>query len=308
MLYLDLQGDVAKGEDMNIEALQHFNKVYQMNSINSAAKELFITPQGLSKTIKQLELELETELFDRGPRGMEATEAGELLYARSQHIVYLMEDLKKEISILSGRKGTLNVIVTYSSTAVIPIEFLYDFSKDYPDIQVKIRELPDESSLNHLFQEEVDIGLVTDYEDIENCEHELIAIGEAVAVVPKEHVLAKRENISIEDIIDEQIVVKSSSKGKEHVFIEKCLELGYTPNIVHEYGSILTAHRLCQLNGFVTISIDFVEQSIDNENLKMLRFKDKIPQNIYLVSRKRGIQSKAIMLFKRYIKEKSENK
>ncbi|MRH41623.1 LysR family transcriptional regulator [Aquibacillus halophilus] len=291
---------------MNIEALQHFNKVYQMNSINSAAKELFITPQGLSKTIKQLELEFETELFDRGPRGMDPTEAGELLYARSQHIVYLMEDLKKEISIISGSKGTLNVVVTYSSTAVIPVEFLYDFSKNYPDIQIKISELPDESYLNQLFQEEVDVGLVTDYEDIENCEHELISVGEAVVVVSKDHRLASMDEITVEDLEKEPLVIKSVGKGKEHSFVDKCLEKGFTPNIVHEFGSILTAHRLVELNGFVAISVDYVENSIDHRNLKMIRLKEKIPQNIYLVSRKRGIQSKAIMLFKSYIKDRNE--
>lgn len=303
MLYLALQLERTKGEDMNIEALLHFNKVYQMNSINSAAKELYITPQGLSKTIKQLELELEAELFDRGPRGMEATEAGELLYARSQHIVYLMEDLKKEISILSGRKGTLNVIVTFSSSAIIPVEILYDFSKKYPDIQVKIRELPDDASLNQMFQEEVDIGLVTDYEDIENCEHELVALGEAVAIVSENHRLAKKDEISIKELKDEPLIVKSVGKGKDHSFVERCLDLGFTPNVVHEFGSVLTAHRLCELNGFVGISVDFVEMTLRQTNLKIVRIKEKIPQNIYMVSRKRGIQSKAIMLFKSYIKD-----
>lgn len=292
---------------MNIEALQLFNKVYQMKSLNSAAKELFITPQGLSKTIKQLELELETELFDRGPRGIVATEAGELLYARSQHIVYLMEDLKKEISIISGSKGTLDVIVTYSSTAMIPIEFLYDFSKKYPDIQIKIRELPDESYLNQVFQEEVDIVLVTDYEDIENCEHESVVLGEAVAVVSKKHRLADRDEISIEDLKDEPLVVKSVGKGKDHGFVDLCFDKGFTPNVVHEFGSILSAHRLCELNGFVAISVDFVEANLKQENLKIIKLKEKIPQNIYLVSRKRGIQSKAILLFKSYIKDKTEN-
>ncbi|MGD6942770.1 LysR family transcriptional regulator [Cytobacillus gottheilii] len=293
---------------MNIEALQHFNKVYQMKSINSAAKELFITPQGLSKTIKQLELELEAELFDRNPRGMVATEAGELLYARSQHIVYLMEDLKKEISILSGRKGTLNAVVTYSSTTVLPVEILYEFSRSYPDIQVKITELPDDSSLNQMFQEDVDLALVTDFEDIENCEHELIRLGEAVAVVSTNHHLAEKQIVSIEDLREEPLVVKSVAKGKEHAFVDKCLDKGFTPNVVHEFGSILTAHRLCELNGFVAISVDFVEAAFLENNLKVLKLKEKIPQNIYLVSRKRGIQSKAIMLFKSYIKDQSEQK
>ena len=81
---------------MNTESLEYFIKVYEKKSFNAAAKDLFITPQGLSKMVKQLEMDLETELFYRGSRGVEPTEYGELLYARAKHICYLIEDIKKE--------------------------------------------------------------------------------------------------------------------------------------------------------------------------------------------------------------------
>jgi DNA-binding transcriptional LysR family regulator len=288
---------------MNTEALQYFTKVYEKKSVNSAAKDLFITPQGLSKVIKQLEIDLEVELFYRGTRGMEATEYGELLYARAKHICYLMEDIKKEISIMSGEKSILSVVVTYSTSSAVPPDLLFGFSKAYPNIQMKLREFPDEHPIGKLFEEEADIGLIMGHEKIENCEYDLIVPGEVVIVVSKNHPLAKKDEISIIELENEPMVIKSVENGKEHSLVDKCLEAGFTPHIEHEIGNITTAHKLCEVSEIVAVSVDFVEAAINNERLKVIKLKEKIPQNIYLITRKRFIQSKAVSLFRNYIKD-----
>ena len=288
---------------MNTEALRYFIKVYEKKSVTSAAKDLFITPQGLSKTIKQLEMDLEAELFFRGSRGMEATEYGELLYARAKHICYLLEDIKQEISIINGRKGSLSVAVTYATTSAIPPDLLFGFSEVYPNIQMKLREFPDEYPMDNLFQEEVDVGLIVGHEGIENCEYKLIVPGEVVILVSKKHPLAAKDEISIVELENEPLVLKSVETGKEHGLVDKCLEYGFTPLVKYEIGNIATAHRLCAVSGLVAVSIDFVEAGIKDEKLKIISLKEKIPQNIYLITRKGAIQSKAVSLFRSYVKE-----
>lgn len=294
---------------MNTEALESFIKVYEKKSVTAAARDMYITPQGISKTIKHLEIELETDLFYRGPRGMEATKAGELLYARAKHICYLMEDIKKEISIMGGKKGMLQVVVTYSTTALLPVDDLYRFSEYYPEIQLKIREFPDEYPTDMLFQDEVDVGIVMQADETENSdyEYELIASGELVVVVSKNHPLAEKNEISVIDLENESLVIKAVGQEKEHGFLIKCLEYGYTPNVIHEYGSVISAHRLCKKNGFVIVSVDFVEEAFQDEDIKIIRLKEKIPQHCYLVLRKRGIQSKGVSLFQSYIQEKMKS-
>lgn len=293
---------------MNTESLEYFIKVYEKKSIASAAKDLFITPQGLSKTIKQLELDLQVELFYRGTHGMEATEYGELLYARAKHICYLMDDIKKEISIINGEKSSLSIVVTYSVTTAVSPDLLFGFSKIYPNIQMKLRELPDEYPISGLFQEEADVGLIMGHEEIENCDYELILPGEVVVLVSKDHPLAVKDEISVVDLDNQPLILKSVEPGKEHVLLDKCLEYGITPNVEHEIGNILTAHKLCEMNGFVAVSVDFVEDAIKDDKLKILRLKEKLPQNIYLIIRKKFIQSKAMLLFEDYVKKYSKEK
>lgn len=288
---------------MNKDALECFIKVYEKKSVTAAAKDLFITPQGLSKTIKQLEMDVAAELFSRGPQGMESTECGELLYARAKHLCYLMDDIKKEISIMSGGKGVLNVLSTFSTISTVPPDVLFRFTNKYPEFQMKLREFPDEYPLGRIFQEEFDIGIVLGQQDIDNCEYELIQEGEVVVVVSKEHPLAAKDEISITDLENERIVLKSVGKGKEHTLVDKCQEYGFTPHIVHEYGNIATAHILCEENGYVAVSVDLVEESYSNDKLKIMRLVEKIPHNVYLVSRKRDIQPKSVSFFRDYVKQ-----
>lgn len=288
---------------MNTEALEYFLKVYEKKSVTAAAKELYITPQGISKTIKHLELELESELFSRGPRGMEATQAGELLYARAKHILYLMEDIKKEISIIGGKKGILNVVLTYSTSALLPVDYLYRFSELHSDIGIKLREFPDDYPMGKLFDEDVDVGLVMQPDDLESCDYEPIATGELVAVVRRSHPLAEKNVISVDDLENEPLVLHSIGNDKENSFLVKCLEHGFTPNVIHEFGNMISAQRLCKLNGSVIVSIDIVEEAFRDDELKMIRFSEKMAQSFYLAVRKRGSQSRAIALFQSYVKE-----
>lgn len=294
---------------MNTEALEYFIKVYEKKSVTSAAKDLFITPQGLSKTIKQLELDLETELFYRGSRGVEATEYGELVYARAKHICYLIEDIKKELSVMSGSKSVLNVVVTYSASAVLPIDLLFGFPKEHPNIQMKLTEVPDEYPVEKLFEdEEVDVGVVMVNEKFNICDYELILKGEVVIVVSKDHHLAKKDEISITELENEPLVLKSVETGQEHSFVSKCLEYGFTPNIEYEIGNVITSHMLCKSNRLASISVNYIESSVNDENLKVISIKEKINQNIYLVTKKRPVQSKIVSLFKNYINEYNRRK
>ncbi|WP_028974249.1 LysR family transcriptional regulator [Spirochaeta cellobiosiphila] len=288
---------------MNTKALQCFIKVYERKSITSAAKEIFISPQGLSKAIKQLEIELDTELFYRGTQGMEATESGELLYARARHILYLMEDIQKEISLLNGSQGAFQVMICYSISSLIPLNKIYEFTKEQPHIQLKIKEIPDDYSLNELVQEEADVAILLGHEGLDNCEYELLSSGEIVVVVALDHPFAKLSEISIADLENQKIALKTVDSDKNHSIIDKCLELGFSPSIIHESGNLAAIHGLCESQHLVGISIDFVEKTFPNKNLKVVKLKEKIPLNVYFVTRVRDIKNQVEQQFLNYIKQ-----
>ena len=63
---------------MDFKTLEYYRKIYEKRSIRQAAAELYISPQGLSRTLYALEEELQVRLFERSVKGLEPTRAGEL--------------------------------------------------------------------------------------------------------------------------------------------------------------------------------------------------------------------------------------
>ncbi|MBB6479842.1 LysR family transcriptional regulator [Spirochaeta isovalerica] len=286
---------------MNTRSLQCFIMVYEKKSLTAAAKDAYISPQGLSKVIKQLETELDAELFFRGTHGMEATESGELLYARARHLCYLMEDIKKEISIINGSRNALNIIATYSAVSSYSLDTLYSFGERNPEIQMTIREYPDASPLEDLFQEQADAGIVLGHERISNCDYQILHSGETVLIVPSGHILSGRKTVSLRELDDMALVVKSVVPGEEQGFADKCREAGITPRIRYESENLASIHHLCEQREVAGISIDFLEESFPDRSLEIVRLEEKIPQNLYFVSKHREIQNQAVELFRRYI-------
>ena len=76
---------------MEIRTLRYFWTIAEEGTVSKAAEALHITQPTLSRQIKELEEELGTELFIRGRRQIQLTEAGMLLKSRAEEILELTQ-------------------------------------------------------------------------------------------------------------------------------------------------------------------------------------------------------------------------
>ncbi len=79
---------------MDTKDLRCFCRVYEERGINQAAKQLFISPQGLSRIITKLEAELQVTLFCRSARGLSPTASGTYLYENGRELLNRLEELE----------------------------------------------------------------------------------------------------------------------------------------------------------------------------------------------------------------------
>lgn len=81
---------------MDIKQLRTFLAVADSRSFLHAATSLYVTRQAVSKTIKQLEDELQVELFSRSHDGALMTPAGIFFYPRAATLVAEFDQLKRD--------------------------------------------------------------------------------------------------------------------------------------------------------------------------------------------------------------------
>lgn len=195
---------------MELRQLKYFVKSAEYLNFSVAAKHLYITQSTLSQQIKQLEFELGFELFLRNSRHISLTEAGEEFLPFARRTIQDAEDGVQRLHDLQHVKaGKLRVGVTYSLSTVLT-EGVLEFMKVYPGIKLEVCYKTVNELLELLKENRLDFILsykpLFDAPDVES----MPLFGNALAVVvSKDHPLAVRKNITLNEISGLPLVLPS---------------------------------------------------------------------------------------------------
>lgn len=89
---------------MDFKQIQYFTEVVNQGSFSKAAEHLFLSQPNISKTIKDLEKELDAKLLTRTTRKIELTDTGKLLYHYGQRISQSIEHFYDELDDIKNSK------------------------------------------------------------------------------------------------------------------------------------------------------------------------------------------------------------
>ncbi|TNF34621.1 MAG: LysR family transcriptional regulator [Gammaproteobacteria bacterium] len=121
----------------NLSDIAVFVQVVASGSFTSAADRLQLSKSVISKYVTRLEDRLGARLLNRTTRRLSLTEAGRILYERSQRGLEEIEDAEMEVSQLQQTpRGNLrfNVPMSFGILHIAPL--LQDFQKDYPEVSI----------------------------------------------------------------------------------------------------------------------------------------------------------------------------
>jgi LysR family transcriptional regulator of abg operon len=115
--------------------------VVERGSLRGGARQLGIAQPAMSRSIRELEQELGTELFERSTTGLTATPAGELFLQRARAIQAEVDRTYDEIiQFTGGTLGSLTVGFSTASHLAILSRILEPFRQRFPDVRVKVIE------------------------------------------------------------------------------------------------------------------------------------------------------------------------
>jgi DNA-binding transcriptional LysR family regulator len=138
--------------------LRHFaalEAVGRTRSFGAAARELGYTQSAVSQQIAQLERNVGQRLVDRpgGPRQVDLTDAGRLLLRHADAIVAQLDAAQADMAAFAeGAAGPLRVGIFQSVGARILPGLLRRFKKEWPRVEVSVREETDAADLLRLLE------------------------------------------------------------------------------------------------------------------------------------------------------------
>lgn len=210
---------------MHINQIKHFLDVSETRSINQSASNLFISPQGLSRSISRLESEMGLTLFRRTNRGMELTEEGERFVPYALGLWSAYGEFQRGVSgISSGGQSEVSSEIHLLTAPLITVsdvltKIMDALSRLYPSYNLHYSEMGSNEMKEHMVSLSADvlastvaIATVPDYrleEFLENSDGlrmECLKNIPMVARVAKSHPLASRRQVSRLELAHEKIL------------------------------------------------------------------------------------------------------
>jgi DNA-binding transcriptional LysR family regulator len=142
---------------VNLPSLVAFEAVARHLNFTRAAAELLVSPTAISKTIKQLEQQIGTRLFNRTTRSVQLTESGLQLVESLTPALEQIRDSVQHIADRSGQpSGVLRINTAHVAFAMLIEPHLQDFLLLHPEITLEISV---DSSFSDIVKSGFDAGV-----------------------------------------------------------------------------------------------------------------------------------------------------
>ncbi|MCL1797683.1 MAG: LysR family transcriptional regulator [Eggerthellaceae bacterium] len=203
---------------MRIDYFRNFIELAHCNSFSEAARRLNISQPVLSKHIFLLEKEFQVNLFARTKPHVELTEQGKTLLEESYLIVDHFQRAKAMLSKAERNNSSVVALGGLNRNADV-VELIsrvrYQIHEQQLDLILKRKEYDNLPFIEQLEEDHVDLFFsmlnLQDYPLASNMEAHLLFHNSVVALIQKNHHLAKRECLYLDDFSSETIIVPLGS-------------------------------------------------------------------------------------------------
>lgn len=291
---------------MNIKDFNVFRTVAEEKNLTRASRLLYMTPQGISKVIKNLEKECDCELFLRTVNGMELSDCGKYFYEYVKKSEKEYHEMRNQIRrIKQKEQGEVDLISAYGILRLVTPECLWDFREKYPEIEFHYREYPDKQVERYFHSGEGNVAFTLD-----PCDESLYDILELESfpiklLVNKKHPLAKKVAVTIEDLREEPLYIESREFKIHDKIVEKCRRAGFEPNIRFESSGFSLCHKMVKDNKGISVTVDFISDDMkrDEDGMVLIPFSDGVYEwKICMLTRKGEVPGNGVDIFQKHVK------
>lgn len=254
---------------MNIKHIQYVLTVLREGSITGASKKLYVSQPALSHTIKQIEQDLGTPIFDRTTDPISLTYAGQKYVDAAQQILDIDRNLRAHIAEMKDEiHGRIRVGISVQRGLQLLPSVIPEFARRYPFIKVELVEHGSDTLERLTSEGQCDISLIATNEKPNKLNYVLIENEQVVLMAARSTDLAHRfadgTPIEITEAQDEKFVSMRSGHSVRLVQDKLFERYHITPSVLMETSNMEAGkHVAARANAVMLIPQVYVDGSLD---------------------------------------------
>ncbi len=219
----------------------------------TASKKSFVTQPTLSMQIKKMEDDLGVIIFDRTKQPIIPTEIGSKIIEQARTIIAEAKKIDEIISEDSNSiSGEISIgIIPSLAPYLLPL-FIGKFTRQYPDIQVKVVELLTDEIIFQLKKDMLDVGILVTPLHEKGIAEEVLFYEEMKIISNKSHALATKKTIKTAELASPDLWLLSNGHCFRSQVVNLCsykTNLNDASHFDYESGSLETIKKLVEIEG-----------------------------------------------------------
>jgi DNA-binding transcriptional LysR family regulator len=229
--------------------LQYVDAVAKAGSIRKAAETLSITSTALNRRILDMEEDLGVQLFERLPRGVRLSTAGEIFIQHIRSQLQDMERVKSQIADLSGeRRGHVSIACSQALLPYFLPEQISIYRYAHPAVTFNALLRDRAAAEQALTDMSADLALV--FEPVRMMEFQiLLTIRQPLhAVMHRDHPLAVIDELRLRECLEFPIALPTANYGVRHLLeaAARATSFAISPVVESDSFEFLRHHALAE--------------------------------------------------------------
>ncbi len=289
---------------MEFRNLYYFLQVCDDKSFSAAAARLYITQQPLSKSVKALEKELGSELFEKNGNSIQLTTYGKAIYPICRDMVRNFEaGIKKIRSVTPDGASPVRLTTAYQAADTLSFTLIEDFHREHAGIRIHCDALPDLPAEKAVLDGEADfvLGIGIPQPRIQFDSRLIRALPLCIMVGPG-HPLYPREILRMSDLDGLTLHCAGPQFKTYHLLQKKAADAGITLHLIPTSGHLYTTYQNVFARGRAVIGIYGSQGEPELADARQIPFEDPdLNWDIYFSCRQDYQRSPAEDVFFNYI-------
>ncbi len=212
---------------MNEQIWTTFKMVAELGTISQAARHLNLSQSAVSQQIHQLEATYDSILFLRTHQGVELTTAGEVLYRFVNSLLKTVDESRHALAELKAYQPTTLTVGASLTIAEYVLPRVLSRDLRFPSAtNISVMMANSRTIFERVRQGEIQVGLIEAHLVDPQLVVRPFLNDRPCAVVPRSHPWATRQDITLQEFVDQPLILREPGSGTRQTFEEALNHVG----------------------------------------------------------------------------------